>query len=68
MHSEVACYVNSVVEGIPAFGSKMYGIRMVTAADTEFQSVIMLIKKVWPEHLSSVSMDAKEYVQLKLEL
>lgn len=67
-HSEVACYVDSVIEGIPASKSKMDEIRMATAADAELLSVVKLIKKGWPEHLSNVPMDAREYVQVKSEL
>ena len=67
-HSDVACYVDSVVEGIPASSSKMDEIRTATAADAELLSVVKLIKKGWPEHLSNVPMDAREYVQVKSEL
>ena len=67
-HTDVACYVDSVVEGIPASSSKMDEIRTATAADAELLSVVKLIKKGWPEHLSNVPMDAREYVQVKSEL
>ncbi len=68
VHSEVACYVASVVEGIPASTSKMDEIRRGTAADAQLQSVAKLIKTGWPEHLSGVPMDARVYTQVKSEL
>lgn len=41
---------------------------MAMAADAQLQSVAKLIKTGWPEHLSSVPLDAKDYVQVKSEL
>lgn len=37
-------------------------------ADAELLSVMKLIKTGWPEHLSNVSRDAREFVQVKSEL
>lgn len=48
--------------------SQLLEIRMATAADAELLSVVKLIKKGWPEHLSNVPMDAGDYVQMKSEL
>ena len=56
------------MEGIPASASKTDEIKMATAADAQLQSVAKLIKTGWPEHLSSVPLDAKEYTQVKSEL
>ena len=67
-HSEVACYVASVVGGIPASPSKIDEIRTATSTDAELQSVMKLIKTGWPEHLSSVPESAREYIQVKSEL
>uniref|UniRef100_A0A3B1ITQ0 Gypsy retrotransposon integrase-like protein 1 n=1 Tax=Astyanax mexicanus TaxID=7994 RepID=A0A3B1ITQ0_ASTMX len=67
-HSDVACYVASVVGGIPASPSKMDEIRTATSIDAELASVIKLIRTGWPEHLSSVPEAAREYIQVKSEL
>lgn len=67
-HTDVACYVASVMEGIPASTSKMEEIRAATPTDTELQSVMKLIKRGWPEHTSKVPIDVRAYVQVKSEL
>ena len=47
-HSEVACYMASVIEGIPASTSRMDEIRAKTSTDTEVQSGMKLIKTFNP--------------------
>uniref|UniRef100_A0A671U8K1 Gypsy retrotransposon integrase-like protein 1 n=1 Tax=Sparus aurata TaxID=8175 RepID=A0A671U8K1_SPAAU len=66
--SEVTCYVASMMEAIPASKSKMDEIKMAIAADTELLSVMKLVKRGWPEHITKVPMDARAYVQVKSEL
>lgn len=67
-HSDVACYVATVVGGIPASPSRLEGIRKVSATDTELQLVSELVRSGWPEHMSSLPLDAREYVKVRSEL
>ncbi|KAL6491496.1 hypothetical protein MHYP_G00018410 [Metynnis hypsauchen] len=67
-HSEVACYVASVVEGLPASQTIMDEFQAATSTDAELLSVMKLIRNGWPEHLSSVPDSAREYTQVKSEL
>lgn len=50
-----------VVEVIPASTNKMDKIRMETTADAELRSIVRLMKKGWPGHISNVSMNVREY-------
>lgn len=53
-HIEVECYVATVIQGIPASPSRMESIKMATAAVSELQSVIQLVRRGWPEHSGNV--------------
>lgn len=48
--------------------SRLEGIRKVTATDTELQLVSKLVRSGWPEHMSSVPLDAREYLKVRSEL
>lgn len=67
-HSEVECYVASVVQSIPASPSKMESIKMATAADSELQSVIKFVRSGWPEHSGNVPPNVRAYMKVKNEL
>uniref|UniRef100_A0A8C7X6F1 ribonuclease H n=1 Tax=Oryzias sinensis TaxID=183150 RepID=A0A8C7X6F1_9TELE len=54
MHSEVECYIATIVQSIPASQSRIDGIRAATAKDSELQTVIELVRKGWPEYKEKV--------------
>lgn len=53
-HSDVECYIATVVQGIPASPSQMDRIKAATANDNELQTVIKLIRNSWPEYKDKV--------------
>lgn len=67
-HSEVECYVATVIQGIPASPSRMENIKMSTAADCELQSVIKLVRGGWPEYSGNVPLQVRAYMKVKNEL
>lgn len=67
-HTDVDCYVASVLHGIPATPSRMDCIRAATAADGELQAVIKLIRAGWPQHISHIPVEAREYMAAKAKL
>ena len=58
---DVACYVATVIQGIPASPKRMENIRKETAANSELQAVIKLIRTGWPEYSSSVPLNIRDY-------
>lgn len=64
-HSEVECYVASVVQGIPASPSRMESIKMVTAADSELQSVIKFVRSGWPKYSGNAPPNVRVYMKVK---
>lgn len=67
-HSEVECYVATVIQGTPASPSRMESIKMATAADSELQSVIQLVRRGWPEYSGNVPLKVRAYMKVKNEL
>lgn len=67
-HSEVECYVATVMQGIPASPSRMESIRSATAADSDLQSVIKLMRSGWPEYYGNVPPNIRAYVKMKNKL
>lgn len=65
-HSEVECYVASVVQGIPASPSRMESIKMATAADNELQSVLKFVRSGW--HTGNAPLNIRAYMKVKNEL
>ncbi|XP_033991872.1 uncharacterized protein K02A2.6-like [Trematomus bernacchii] len=65
---DVACYVATVIQGIPASPTRMENIRKETAADSELQAVIKLIRAGWPEYSSNVPLNIRDYTKVKNEL
>lgn len=67
-HADVECYVDAVMQGIPATPLKMDCIRTTTTTDGELQAVINLNRAGWPQHISQVPAAAREYMAEKEEL
>ena len=67
-HSEVECYVATVIQGTPASPSKMESIKMATAADSELQLVIKHVRRGWPEYSGNVPQEVRAYMKVKNEL
>lgn len=64
-HSEVECYVATVMQGVPASPSRMESIRLSTAADSDLQSVIKLMRNGWPENNGNVPLNIRAYTKVK---
>lgn len=64
-HSDVACHVATVMQGIPASPTKIDSIKMATATNSELQSVIKFIRTGWTEYKSSTPVNAREYLKVK---
>lgn len=67
-HSDVECYIATVVQDIPASPSRMDRIKAATANDNELQAVIKLIRNGWPEYKDKVPQNVRAYVKVKSEL
>lgn len=67
-HSDVECYIATVVQGIPASPSRMESIKTATANDNELQTVIRFIKDGWPEYKDKVPLNVRAYMKVKNEL
>ncbi|XP_042071854.1 uncharacterized protein K02A2.6-like [Haplochromis burtoni] len=67
-HSEVDCYIATVLQGIPASPSRMESIKAATATDVELQTVITYIRRGWPAYGASVPLNIKAYMKVKNEL
>lgn len=67
-HSEVECYVATVMQGVPASPSRMQSIRLATAADSDLQSVIKLMRNGWPENNGNVPLNIRAYTKVRNEL
>ncbi|XP_061570027.1 uncharacterized protein K02A2.6-like [Cololabis saira] len=67
-HSEVECYVATVIQGIPASPSRMESIKRAIATDYELQSVIEHVRRGWPEYSGNVPQTVREYMKVKNEL
>lgn len=67
-HSEVECYIATVVQGIPASTSRMDSIKAATASNTELQTVVKFIRNGWPEYRDKVPLNVRAYVKIKNEL
>ncbi len=64
----IACHVNAVTHCWPASQSKMDMIRSATWEDEQLQRVMRLIKEGWPDRVSSVRDDIKDYYTVKNSL
>lgn len=55
MHSDVECYIATVVQGAPASTSRMDRIKAVTTNNTDLQTVKLI--NCWPEYKESATKD-----------
>lgn len=67
-HTDVECYVASVVNGIPATSQKMDSIRAATAGDVRLQKVIKYIELGWPAYINNTDPSVREFYPQKNEL
>lgn len=67
-HSDVECYIAAVIGNMPATTQRMDSIRAATAADEKLQTVVRHIRSGWPEHVSKVPCNIREYFPMKSEL
>lgn len=56
--ADVCCYVNSIVSTLPESRGKLDEI---TLTDSEFQAVVMLVRKGWPDHAKHLPPSARDY-------
>lgn len=55
------CYVGAVIDNMPATPQKMDNILAATAAGEKLQMVIRNIRLGWPEHVSKVLGNIRDY-------
>lgn len=67
-HTDVECYVASVIEGIPATKRKMDSIRATTEADEGMQILSRYIQSGWPEHIEKTHPSVREFFPVRSEL
>jgi hypothetical protein len=67
-HSDVECYVASIIDSMPASKQKMDIIRSSTAEDESLQKVIAYIRSGWPEHIARVHPMARDFFPVRNEL
>ena len=68
VHTDVKCYVASIVDNMPATERKMDRIRDATAADDTLQAVSRYIQSGWPDHVSKAHPTVREFFPMRSEL
>lgn len=65
---DISCYVNAIVESLPASNGKIKEIRDATQQDEKLQRVKRLITIGWPEHARDVHPLVRDFHAFKSEL